>query len=578
MAKSRKSVRKRDLSVKSFTSPFKIAFRKDGHAVVEVALAAAFANALSISFPLIILVIIDRVIVHNGIDTLDILFVALLVSAVFDTVLTAARSSILQRHEAISEHEMAAAMLAHMVMLPIETAKSKGVSGALSYLRDVRSLRGMAVRTFVIPAVDLCFVVLLMMLLYFINPKLFFIALLSVPGYLVVLVIASVLQRHAGTERSRNRSREQATVVSILSGIETIKATATEASFLNRWQSRSIGSKRTAVSVSSISTISSSAMNLIQKGLAACVLWMGAQQVILGELTLGQLIAFNLLALRLHAPIGSICKSILGALQARASCGALRQLARLPRETRRGSMLHSPRDVHGGIEFANIAFRYQDHGPDILCNVNFNIEAGNSVALVGSSGSGKSTILGLMMGFLVPTQGHVKVDGRSLSDIDKRALRRLVGYVPQAHYVFGMSIAENIALGAREINYDRVVEVCEASFATEFIENLPDRYNSIMTEGGMQLSGGQRQRIALARALYHDPRVLLLDEISSALDPVAEMHIRRFLRKFSVDRTLIVATHREGILGDMDQILHIDSGTVSKRLALPSTSVCDDAD
>ncbi|HVE58681.1 MAG TPA: ATP-binding cassette domain-containing protein, partial [Pyrinomonadaceae bacterium] len=222
------------------------------------------------------------------------------------------------------------------------------------------------------------------------------------------------------------------------------------------------------------------------------------------------------------------------------------------------------RKVDGAIDFENVNFEYEENVP-VLKGVSFHSEAGKTTALVGSSGSGKSTILSLVLNFIQPNKGRILIDGKDLQSVKLRDYRKHLGVVLQDNFLFDGTILDNIRFSNPEASLDEIKEVCRIANADEFIEKFPEAYNTIVGERGVKLSGGQRQRIAIARALLADPRILILDEATSSLDSESEALIQEGLRRLRQNRTTFVIAHRLSTIRSADQILVVESGEILER-------------
>ncbi|WP_240761845.1 ATP-binding cassette domain-containing protein [Nitrosococcus wardiae] len=223
-------------------------------------------------------------------------------------------------------------------------------------------------------------------------------------------------------------------------------------------------------------------------------------------------------------------------------------------------------DVEGNIRFENVYFRYGgNETPYVLENLNFEIKAGELIAIVGHSGSGKTTLAKLLVGFYGPTEGHILVDSYDMAVVDKEAYRAQIGYVMQNNLLFSGTIAENISAGDENPDGRRIEEVAKMADAHGFISKMPLGYEQIVGERGVGLSGGQIQRICIARALYHDPRLLIFDEATSALDTQSESNILKSMQDILRGRTAVVIAHRLSTIMRADKILVLYNGAIVEQ-------------
>lgn len=544
-------------------APFFTFLRRDTVVTTEILLANACAHVLALAFPLAILIVIDKVIVHKGIETLDVLIIALVAVALFDMLLNIASSLMRGRQELVAEHEISASVVANALESNLAHLQRTGLPELVGLLADAKQMAGAHLKFLFIPLLDIGFAILIILALFVINPNLAKIALVALPLQISVMVLGSLRQRKLATAARQLEIAEHSVLNSALSGIEAVKATATEGVFYRIWNTSSLNGKTAGASSLKVTTLSSSLSQFIQKLVAAAVLWFGAQMVIANELTLGQLIAFNLLSMRLQVPINSTQRAVLAFTRAQESRARLKESPSLAAPAFAGSLSAAP-VLDGTVASENLSFSFDGATP-ILDGVSFNVEAGTSLALVGASGGGKSTLIRMLMGFHQPSSGQVRLSGKNLATLIPSSYRSQIGYVPQAYHIFGGTVAGNVAMGDNEIDLKEVERACQLADAADFVSDLKDGFQTMLNDGGVQLSGGQRQRLAIARALYGTPKLILLDEMSSGLDDQSELAIRKSLRSLAGECTVIVATHRTGILEDVDHILRFENGRISEQ-------------
>jgi subfamily B ATP-binding cassette protein HlyB/CyaB len=401
-------------------------------------------------------------------------------------------------------------------------------------------------------------VFLAVMFLY--SPLLTMIVLGSFPVYIGISAGATPLFRHRLNEKFQRGAENQAFLVESVTGVETLKAMAVEPQMQRRWEEQLAGYVAASFRVTSLGNTASQSVQFVSKIVTAAVLFFGAKLVIDGNLTVGELVAFNILAGRVSAPVLRLAQIWQDFHQARISVERLGDILNTPAEPTYNPSRAALPAIRGDIVFEHVTFRYRIDGPEVLRDITFKFPAGQVVGIVGPSGSGKSTLAKLIQRLYVPESGRVFVDGVDLAMVDMSWLRRQVGVVLQENMLFNRTVRENIALSDPAMPMARIIAAAESSGAHEFILELPEGYDTIVGERGSSLSGGQRQRIAIARALVTDPRILILDEATSALDYESEHIIKQKMQHIAKGRTVVIIAHRLSTVRDTDRIITIDRG------------------
>ena len=345
-----------------------------------------------------------------------------------------------------------------------------------------------------------------------------------------------------------------------MTGVETLKAMAVEPQMQRRWEEQLAGYVAASFRVISLGNTASQTVQFISKLVTAGVLYFGARLVIDGDLTVGGLVAFNLLAGRVSAPVLRLAQIWQDFHQARLSVERLGDILNTPAEPIYNPGRMALPAIRGDVTFEHVTFRYRIDGPEVLHDVSLSVPAGQLIGICGPSGSGKSTLAKLVQRLYVPESGRVLVDGVDLAQVDPTWLRRQIGVVLQENVLFNRSIRDNIALADPAIPTERVIAVTKLAGAHKFILELPEGYDAIVGERGTSLSGGQRQRIAIARALITDPRILIFDEATSALDYESERIIQQNTALIARGRTVFVIAHRLSALRMADRIITIERG------------------
>jgi subfamily B ATP-binding cassette protein HlyB/CyaB len=337
---------------------------------------------------------------------------------------------------------------------------------------------------------------------------------------------------------------------------------AVEPQMQRRWEDQLANYVSASMKVLQLANVASNSIQLISKITFAAILYVGAKLVIAGDLSVGELVAFNILAGRVTQPILRLAQIWQDFHQARISVERLGDILNTPAEPAQTSSHAGLPPIRGDIRFERVTFRYRLDGPPILREVDLAIPAGQFLGIVGASGSGKSTIARLIQRLYVPEGGRVLVDGTDLAVADPAWLRRQIGVVLQENILMNRSVRENIALADPGMPLERVVEAAKLAGAHEFILGMPEGYDTMVGERGDTLSGGQRQRVAIARALLNNPRILIFDEATSALDYESERAVQDNMAAIAKGRTVIVIAHRLSTVRRADRIITIEKGQI----------------
>ncbi|MEZ5832805.1 MAG: type I secretion system permease/ATPase, partial [Dongiaceae bacterium] len=410
--------------------------------------------------------------------------------------------------------------------------------------------------------IDLFFTIVFLAVMAWYSWWLTVIVLVSLPLYAGISLALTPLFRARVEERFRRGAENQAFLVESVTGIETLKAMAVEPQMQRRWEEQLAGYVSSSFRVSNLGNYASQTIQLISKLATAGILYFGAKAVISGDLTVGELVAFNMLASRVSQPVLRLAQVWQDFHQVRQSIQRLGDILNTPPEPTSIAGRGALPTIRGNVQFDHVKFRYRLDGPEVLHSINIEIPAGQVVGIVGSSGSGKSTLAKLVQRLYVPESGRVLVDGIDLAMVDASWLRRQIGVVLQENVLFNRTVRENIALADPGMPLDQVVTAAKLAGAHDFILQLPEGYDTLIGERGGTLSGGQRQRIAIARALVTNPRILIFDEATSALDLESEQAIQRNMRHICKGRTVLIIAHRLSTVRHCDRIITIEQGRI----------------
>jgi subfamily B ATP-binding cassette protein HlyB/CyaB len=536
------------------------AIHKYRHRLAEVLLASFFLQLFGLVSPLFFQVVIDKVLVHRSISTLDILLIGLVLVTVFETVLNILRTYVFSHTTNRIDVELGARLFRHLLALPIGYFQSRRVGDSVARVRELENIRNFLTGSALTLAIDLFFTLVFIVVMYLYSPLLTWIVLASVPLYVAISAAATPLFRERLQEKFKRGAENQAFLVESVSGVETLKAMAVEPQMQRRWEDQLASYVTASFKVTNLGNVASNLVQVVSKLVMAAILYFGAKLVIDGGLSVGELVAFNIFAGRVSQPVLRLAQLWQDFHQARLSIDRLGDILNTTAEPTYNPQRASLPSVRGDISFEHVSFRYQADGPEILHDICLDIKAGQTVGVVGASGSGKSTLAKLAQRLYVPESGRVLVDGVDLAQVDPAWLRRQMGIVLQENVLFNCSIRENIALADPTISMERVVAAARLAGAHDFILELPEGYDTIVHERGSSLSGGQRQRIAIARALVTNPRILILDEATSALDYESERIIQQNMRAIAKDRTVLIIAHRLSAVRHADRIVTIDRG------------------
>ena len=528
----------------------------------EVLLASAFIQLFTLTTPLFFQVIIDKVLVHRGLSTLEVLAIGLVFIAIFDTVLNGLRTYIFSHTTNRVDAELGSSLFKHLTKIPLAYFNATRVGDTVARVRELETIRQFLTSSALSLVIDLVFSILFISIMFTYSPLLAGIVVLTLPVYAVLSVLATPVFYTKLEEKFKKYSETQSFLVESVSGIETIKAMAVEPQMQRRWDDQFASYIAASFNVATFGNIITQCTNLVSRLTTVAILFFGARLVISNELSVGQLVAFNMLAGYVSGPIMRIAQIYQDFHQVRISIARLGDILNTPAEQDRTSAEANLPELQGHIEIQNVQFRYRPNLPLVLHDLNLTVKAGQVVGIVGQSGSGKSTIAKLVQRLYVPESGRVLVDGVDLALIDPSWLRRQVGVVLQENVLFNCSVRDNIALANATMPFETVVKAAKLAGAHDFITAMPNGYDTIIGERGASLSGGQRQRIAIARALSGDPRILIFDEATSALDYESESIIQANMREIIAGRTVLIIAHRLSTIRSVDRIITIEKGVI----------------
>lgn len=530
----------------------------------EVLLVTLAINILGLASPLFFQNVIDKVLVHNTLDTLTILVVGFGVVSVWETLFGWLRTRLYSRTTQKIDVELGAKLFRHLLGLNLSYFEARRVGDIAMRVRQLETIREFLTNASLTVLVDPFFTIIFLIVMWVYSPTLFLIAVLAIPCYIAVAVLITGPLRARIEEKFERSAANNALLVESIGGIQTVKAGAVEPQWQDRWEKQLAGYSQSNQKVIDLGNTGSQLIQLISKINMVLILYFGAQAVIEKDLTVGGLVAFNMFAQRVSGPVIRMAQLWQDFQQVRIAVERLGDVLNQPVEPGSGSRVALPA-VKGHITFENVKFRYGLDGPWTLDDIELDIPSGMALGIVGSSGSGKSTLTKLLQRLYVPASGRVLIDGVDIAQIDPAWLRRQIGVVLQENLLFNRSIRENIALAHPAISLETVIKAATLAGAHEFIVKLPQGYDTPVEERGTNLSGGQRQRLAIARALLTQPRILILDEATSALDAESEEIVQENLKAMAAGRTVIIIAHRLSAVRQCDVLITLEAGRIVER-------------
>ena len=531
----------------------------------EVLAASFFLQLFALVTPLFFQVIVDKVLVHRGLTTLDVLAVGLLLISFFEVLLGGLRTYVFSHTSNRIDVLLGARLFSHLLRLPLAYFEARRVGDSVARVRELENIRGFLTGSALTLVIDLFFTLVFFIVLYLYSPTLTAVVAGAIPFYLVLSAWVTPILRRRLEDKFNRGAENQAFLVESVSGIQTLKSMAVEPQMQRRWEEQLAGYVDASFRAANLGNIASQTAGMINKVTVVLILWIGATLVIKGELSVGQLIAFNMIAGRISAPILRLVQLWQDFQQAGISVRRLGDILNTPVEPGYRPGRATLPALNGAVLFDHVSFRYVSEGPQVLRDITLDVRPGEVIGIVGRSGSGKSTLTKLIQRLYVPETGSVRIDNVDLALVEPAWLRRQIGVVLQENFLFNRSVRENIALANPGLSMESVIAAATLAGAHDFILALPEGYDTRVGEQGANLSGGQRQRIAIARALATNPGVLILDEATSALDYESERRVQQNMRAICRGRTVFIIAHRLSAVRHADRILVVDQGRLVEQ-------------
>ena len=534
--------------------------------ILSEILAASFVIQLfGLATPLFTQVIIDKVLMHKSLSTLHVLAAGMLIMIVFEAILTVLKTHLMAHTSNRIDVALGARLFRHLLHIPLRYFEVRRVGDTVARVRELENIRQFITGSSINVILDLVFTVLFIAVMFFYSGILTCVTLACIPLFVVLSIVIRPLMRRRLEEKFDRGAENQSYLVESVTGVQTVKAMALEPIFYRRWEEQLARYVTASFRTSHLSGIAGALGQIIQKLSTLSILWVGAYLVMRGNLTVGQLIAFQMLSGRVISPILRVVQLWQDFQQVGISVERLGDLMNTKAEPALNPSKMSLPAVQGAVRVENVRFRYNFDGPEVLRNFSCVIPSGTTVGVVGRSGSGKSTLAKLLQRLYVPESGRILIDGIDLQQADPMWLRRQIGVVLQENFLFNGSIRDNIAIHMPGAPMAQIVEMAKLAGAHDFILELQEAYDTPVGERGTALSGGQRQRIAIARALMANPRILIFDEATSALDYESERIIQDNLGRICKGRTVFIVAHRLSTIRQADTILVLDKGQLVEQ-------------
>jgi HlyB family type I secretion system ABC transporter len=530
----------------------------------EVLLASLTLQLLGLTSPIITQVIIDKVMVQGSLSTLDVMAFALIAAAIFEAFLGILRMFIFTHTTNRLDMALSAQLFRHLLRLPLSYFEARRVGDTVARVQELEEIRQFLTGTALTVVLDSIFSVVYLAMMFYYSPKLTGVAMAVIPLFAILTLCATPVLRHWLNETFNRSADSQSFLVETITGIHSVKAHAAEKASRDRWEGLYARFVRTGFKASTTGNISNHLGDFLTSFSALLILWFGAQLVIKQDMTIGQLVAFQMLSGHVTGPLLRLIQLWQTLQEVLLAVDRIGDILNVPPEAEPGTGLMLP-PLKGQVSFDQVFFRYKEEQEPILRGVSFEAQPGQFVGIVGRSGSGKSTLSKLIQRLYPSESGRILIDGFDIKSADLSSLRPQIAVVLQEDFLFNGSVLENITLGNPDVSAEAVIEAARMAVAHDFICDLTDGYETNVGERGTSLSGGQRQRITLARLFLSNAPILILDEATSHLDAETEQQVLENLKRVAKDRTMFLIAHRFAPLKQADLILTMEKGVIVER-------------
>lgn len=525
-----------------------------------ILLAAFLIQILGILAPLMTQVVVDKVLSHHSLSTLYTITIGMVIVYVYELILGLAKNYVFIHTTNKVDVILNYRLFKHLFSLPLRYYESRRAGETIARVRELDSIRSFLTGTPLSVMIDFFFVVVYVIVLFVYNVPLTFVVLGMIPVFALLSAISTPLYKRRLDEKFQAGAASQSFLVEAINGIQTVKSFSLENRFQEKWGDLQSDYVKASYKTSMVSSTSNSIASWVQRIFDLLILFFGAKAVINGTMSVGQLIAFRMLAGRISTPILRIVQLWQEYQQAALAVQRIGDIFNSPPEPKPATQQSTMPPLRGEIVFDKVRFRYQMDSSEVIKDLSFRIQAGSIIGVVGRSGSGKSTIAKLIQRLYIAESGKITIDGMDIALMNPHELRKQIGVVLQENFMFNGTVRENIAIHYPTASDEEIFRAAKIAGAHDFIMELQNGYDTIIGEKGVALSGGQKQRVAIARAIICNPKILIFDEATSALDYESESIIKRNLKEICKHRTVIMIAHRLSTLSDADKILVIDKG------------------
>jgi subfamily B ATP-binding cassette protein HlyB/CyaB len=532
--------------------------------LAHVLIASLFVQIFALVTPLFFQIVVDKVLVHKGMSTLILIAVGMVLLGLFNVVLQYLRAYVLAHTTNRIDVELGARLFYHLLRLPIFYFETRPTGQTVARVRELETIRSFLTGQALFSVLDMIFATIFVGVLFIYSPFLALIVLCSAPIYILIAFFVRPLLREKIKQKFNRGAETQQFLVESVVGIQTLKSAAVEPTMQASWEEKLAAYVRTSFEATLLASIGQNGTQYVSILTTALIIFFGARAVIDGQMTVGELVAFNMIASQIAQPIVRLSQLFQDFQQVRVSVERLGDILNTPMEPIPQNLPPLP-PLKGAVEIKALSFRYRPGLPEVLLDISLSVRAGEVIGIVGPSGSGKSTLTKLIQRFYQPERGQILVDGIDIAQTDPAWLRRQIGVVLQENVLFNRTVHENIALVDPAMARNQVIALARLSGAHEFIGQMPQGYDTMIEERGANLSGGQRQRIAIARALATNPRILIFDEATSSLDYDSERVIHLNMRQIAKGRTVFIIAHRLAAVRSCDRIIGLAAGRIVEQ-------------
>ncbi len=517
---------------------------------------------LGLASPIFTQNIIDKVLVHRAADALDIMVLGMVVCTIFQTWIMSLRAYLFSNIASKMDVTLSSRLFKNITALPVKYFQKWQVGDVVSRIGELETLRSFLTGSSLTIILDIVFAIVYFVVMFMYNRILCALVVVMLPAFIVLNLVVAPIFKRLINERFLIGAENRSFLIETITGIHTVKASSVEPHFIRRYEEMLARLVNSSLAVINVANVANTIATFLQSMFNLLILWVGSYYVMENEITVGELIAFQMISGQLIGPVMRLINQWQYFQQIRVSMERLADIMDEETEPAFNPSRTTLPSLRGDIALEKLSFSYTPEGGKVLDNINVRIPAGMKVGIVGRSGSGKSTLTKLIQRLYLPDNGRILIDGVDIAQVEPAWLRRQIGVVLQDSMLFSGTIEENIRLACPNATHDDVVKAAKLAGADEFISQFPHGYETFVGERGSLLSGGQRQRLAIARALISDPRILIFDEATSALDYESENIIMSNIEPIAAGRTMLMIAHRLSTVRDCDAIIVIDKGRI----------------